>query len=175
MEDKRTRKFNIAFYPDEYEEVKKYAKAKRKSVSEFIREAIEERIRRIDNPDYYNGVVKQVRNGINKVEAKQDQHQKVMKGDLGRLYAKVSEDMKELKDISEMKRKVITESDLILATSTIRELVKEHGVLGIGEIQQSTGFDKKTITSVLSNSKLFDMKMNSKFSLRGVKKWTIKK
>ena len=144
VKQKRDKRFNMVFFQKEFDNIEKYAENSDLTISEFIREAIRYKIRSIENPQYYNGLMKQVKNGQSKAEAKQEARDIDIKGEISNLYAKVSQDMKNLKEISIRKRKVVTQKDLNLVISTLSK--KEANT---EELQKITHIPNEVLISIL--------------------------
>ena len=160
---KRDKRFNMVFFQKEYDSIEKYAEESNLTVSEFVREAIRNKIRTIENPQYYNGIVKTVKNGQTKAEAKQEARTQDIKAEIGNLYAKVSQDMKNLKEISKRTRKRVTQSDIDLISSTIREKAE----VGFKELLDITKIDMDKLSIILKDRKQFSINMNGKYKLKG--------
>ena len=162
---KRDRRLNMVFFQKEYDNLEKYAEESSLTVSEFIREAIRYKIRSIENPQYYNGIMKQVKNGQTKAEAKQEARSKDLELSIDNLYAKVSQDMKNLKEISKTARKRVTQKDLGIVISSL-----EKKEANIEELQEITYIDNETLFNILKDRKLFSVGMNGKYKLKQVSK-----
>ena len=165
VKQKREKRFSMVFYDYEYEELEKYSQKCRTTKSDFIRQAIIGKIQKYDSPEAYNGIVKTVKNGQTKAEAKQEARTIDLKKELARQFIKVSQDMKNLKEISNMKRKVITQGDLNLV---MKELGQKEA--NIKELQKSTDIDYQTIRNILQDTTLFTINMNGKYKLKGIHK-----
>jgi len=162
MSEQRTKKFHIAFTDSEFERLQTFANNSDLSKSEFIREAIRNKIRTIEHPEYYNGVVKEVRNGLSKAEIKQEQHQKTVKADIGKFY---SQTMQELKELSkQVNRRITPKKDLDLVTSTLRDKFEAN----LEEMREYTKLKPEILKDILQDKNLFSINiLNGKYKLKG--------
>ena len=160
-EYKRTRKFNIAFFPDEFEEIKKYAKISKKTTSEFIRVSIEDKIRRIKNP-VENGVKKQLHNGAVKQEEQFKEQKKVFKKDANNYLKEVKELSNQVKDLMSVDEYEI---------KTVENIIKDLGQASLVEIKRKCvgKFDPYKVKMIIRRSKKIGVNMEGKYELRGSK------
>ena len=160
-EYKRTRKFNIAFFPDEFEEIKKYAKLSKKTTSEFIRVSIEDKIRRIKNP-VENGVKKQLHNGEIRQDKQLQEQKKSLKKDANNY-------LKEVKELSNQVKELMSVDEYEIIT--VENVIKDLGQASLVEIKRKVvgKFDPHKVKMIIRRSKKIGVNMDGKYELRGSK------
>ena len=161
MSEKRTRKFNIAFTDSEHDRIKQYAEKSELSISEFIREAIRNKIRTIEHPEYYNGIVKEVKNGLHQQKTRAN-HQQV---EIDYKLATLKEQFSQLKTISSQKVTNLYQSDV----ERIRAVLREKSEATMAEIQKATKLDKEVLNKILTDNRIFSTNLKGKYKLKGDK------
>lgn len=160
--EKRDKTVHIAFSKSELTNIDKYRKESNSTRSNFIRNAIYEKIRRIDNPNIFNniglGPINQelLEKLINNQE-KQEKLNKIIEQKLkviDQIYANLSllEKSKENGELARNEQIVI-------------ELLKEHKHLKPMKLMKLSGLPSYRIYDVISNAKLFKINVNGEVEL----------
>jgi len=129
------------------------------STSEFIREAIRSKIRTIEHPQYNNGVIKEVKNGLQKQKAVVNHKQREIDMKLGAL----KEQMRQLKEVSNQKRATLYRGDV----ERVADVLREEFEATMSEIQNATNIEKEALSKILMDGNLFSTSLNGKYKLKG--------
>lgn len=165
MSEKRDKIRSLAFTEAELKEIKKYAKYFNMTQSEFIRQAIFDKIRRIENPNDFSAVNNP--EVMKQLLANQEliiQEQKLVKEKLKTVNG-IKEGYKSLKSL--MSEGIVKEN-LYLKADKLADLMKAHNNKGFTpkELHDLTGFDMKTIDLTLAgNSNRFGINENGRWIL----------
>lgn len=130
------------------------------TISDFVRNAVEEKIRRLKNPE-----IIQSNNQIDPTIFKQilKQSKKV-----NSLNEKILERMRlfeEMKDDLKLIKKFSNTQDLADENEIIINLLKAHKSLSLKQIIEKTDFDKDTVTQIVSSDERIKLNMNGRFEL----------
>lgn len=146
---------------EEKDEVINIAKECHKNASEFIRDAIFEKIQQIQNPSAFSNVNTQtispeILTQLLKKQTEMQEKQEIMIQKL-----KLMEDInKTLALIQKFSNQLPAERKKIIS------LFKAHKSLSQGEVEAKTGFDKDTVFQVISDTSTFKLNViNGKFEL----------
>ena len=160
MSEKRTRKFNIAFFPEEFDRVQEFAQKSDLTTSEFIREAIRNKIRIIEHPEY-NGVIKEVKSDLDTQKSIVDKQNRDLNVRLGDLTKKMSQ----LREIANQSRRHVYRSEL----NQVIDILETKGEATLGEIQKLTKIDKEALSKILTDHEVFSINIKGKYTLKGIK------
>ncbi len=132
------------------------------TISDFIRNAVEEKIRRLKNPELFQSKSNsQINPAIFNQMLKQSEKSNI-------LQEKVLERMRIFdemrKDLYQIRRFSIKE-DLIQETKTIINLLKAHKTLSQKQIIEKTNLDKETVFQIVSTDDRIKLNMNGRFEL----------
>ena len=161
--EKRDCMVHIAFFKQEKEEIKKLSKESNMTASEFMRQAIFDKIRRIKHPELFTQTSNQVNpiffeqitKELKKLNEKQE---KILERD------KIFNEMKKTLDLIQ---RFSIKQDLKEETVSILNLLKAHKSLSQEQIIEMTNFDKDIVFQVISNKKLFKLNIETgRFSKR---------
>ena len=165
MVEKRDKVKHIAFTESEADKIKDYAKHYGMTSSEFIRQAINDKIRNIEHPELITSSVKNS-NLSNQVIKNQElilEEMKLMK----QKFTTINGIKKGYKSLKELMSEGTYKENLKLKADKIQSIMKEKpkGYLP-KEIGAITNFDLKSIDLTLtSNSTLFKLNMNGRWVL----------
>lgn len=166
----RNKIVHIAFTEGEKTKIKEYADDSEMTVSEFIRQATRDKIRRIDNPEQISNqplitpeiLLKISKNTDKLLELQQEKEREkeIIKNLLQTSNALQSE-YHRLMDKGLM-------SELTEETRTIQNLLKAHKSLSPNQIIDMTNIEKDKVLFVITNLKLFKLNViTGKYQLRG--------
>ena len=144
------------------EDIDKYTKKSTfTTVSDFIRNAVEEKIRSLKNPEQSQSKTNQITPIILEKYLKNSQN-------FNLLEEKLLDKMKIFDDMKadlELLKKFSFKQGLVKETETIINLLKAHKSLSQKQIIEKTDLDKDTVFQVLSNDNRFKLNMNGRFEL----------
>lgn len=168
----RNKIVHIAFTEGEKSKIKKSADKSDMTVSEFIRQAIRDKIRKIDNPE---------QSTISNIP--------VITPEILLKIAKNTDKLLELQQEKKREKKIITNlletsealqneyhrlmekglmSELTEETKTIQNLLRGHKSLSPNQIIAMTNIEKEKVLFVITNVKLFKLNViTGKYQLRG--------
>ncbi len=166
----RNKIVHIAFTEGEKDIIKEYADNSDMTASEFIRQAIRDKIRRIDNPE-------------------QISNQPVITSEILLKISKNTDKLLELQQEKEREKEIIKNllqtsdalqneyhrlmekglmSELTEETNTIQNLLRGHKSLSPNQIIDMTNIEKDKVLFVITNLKLFKLNViTGKYQLRG--------
>lgn len=160
--EKRDKVVHIAFSENELNNIDKYCKDSNSTRSNFIRNSIYEKIRRIDNPNIFNGIglgpINQelLEKLINNQE-KQEKLNKIIEEKLN-----VIDQIYENLSILEKEKE---NGELARNEQIVIEILKEHKHLKPLKLMKLSGLPSYRIYDVISNSKLFKINVNGEVEL----------
>ena len=158
MSEKRNKIVHIAFTENELKEIDKYRKEFNTTRSNFIRNAITEKIRRIKNPNIYNGIGsinKEVLDKLLRNQEKQENYSKIISKKL-EILGQIRTNLSLLR---EERKNLVKEEQIII------KLLKDHEKLKPLKIIELSKLPSNIIYDVISNDKLFGMTMNGEVKL----------
>jgi len=160
INDNRKKIVHVAFAKDEKESIIRHAKSSKMTISEFIRQGVFDKIRRIENPDLFNQNSNQFNTDLLRrlLENVEDiAEQKKFESEQTELSYKMEKLQNTIQAVFE---------DVPRAKKKILNLLRVHKALYKGEIMEYTDLSRKTVIKVLSNP---EFKLNidtGKFELR---------
>lgn len=159
MERNKFIKFGVSV--DEKESFQKYAKDSKMSVSEFIRQSIFEKIRRIENPEVSS--ISQV-NPLVLEQISRDMKKQI---EMQKLVLKRQEQFNEITKTLELIQIYSKGRDLTNETDVIDNLFEAHKSLSQHQIIEKSGFDKDIVWAIISNQERYKVNITTgKFSKR---------
>ena len=132
------------------------------TISDFVRNAIEEKIRKLKNPKQSQSKTREVNPAIMEQYLKNSQK-------YNNLEEKILERMRifdEMKADLELIKKYSLKQGLNPETDKIMNLLKAHKSLTIKQIIDKTNYDKDLIFQIVSNDKRFKLNMNGRIELK---------
>jgi len=132
------------------------------TISDFVRNAVEEKIRKLKNPEQLQSKILEVNPAIMEQYLKNSQK-------YNSLEEKILERMKifdEMKADLDLIKKYSLKQGLTSETTKIMNLLKAHKSLTIKQIIDKTNFDKDLIFQIVSNDKKFKLNMNGRIQLK---------
>jgi len=132
------------------------------TISDFVRNAVEEKIRKLKNPEQLQSKILEVNPAIVEQYLKNSQK-------YNSLEEKILERMKifdEMKADLDLIKKYSLKQGLTSETTKIMNLLKAHKSLTIKQIIDKTNFDKDLIFQIVSNDKKFKLNMNGRIQLK---------
>ena len=132
------------------------------TISDFVRNAVEEKIRNLKNPEQLQSKTREVNPAIMEQYLKDSQKYNSLEG-------KILERMKifdEMKADLDLIKKYSLKQGLTAETTKIMNLLKAHKSLAIKQIIDKTNFDKDLIFQIVSNDKRFKLNMNGRIELK---------
>ncbi|MHA1488538.1 MAG: DUF6290 family protein [Promethearchaeota archaeon] len=161
MERNKFIKFGVS--ADEKESFQKHAKESKMSVSEFIRQSIFEKIRRIENPERFSQSISQI-NPLILESLSKDMKKQI---ELQELILKRQNQFDEITKTLELIQIYSKGRDLKHETDIIDNLFEAHKSLSQQQIMEKTGFDKDIVWAIVSNQERYRLNItNGKFSKR---------
>ena len=165
MSEKRDKIRHIAFTESETNKIKDYAKQYGMTSSEFIRQAINDKIRNIEHPELTTSSVSNpdLSNQVIKNQELILEEMKLMKQKFTTING-IKNGYKSLKEL--ISDKTLKEN-LKLKAEKIQSVMKESNkTFTPKELKDITGFDLKSIDlSLTNNPKLFKLNMNGRWVL----------
>ena len=158
MSEKRDKIVHIAFTENELKEIDKYRKEFNTTRSNFIRNAITEKIRRIKNPNIYNGIGsinKEVLEKLLKNQEKQENYSKIISKKL-EILGQIQTNLSLLR---EERKNLVKEEQIII------KLLKDHEKLKPLKIIELSKLPSNIVYDVISNDKIFSITMNGELKL----------
>ena len=168
----RNKIVHIAFTEGEKTRIKEYADDSEMTVSEFIRQATRDKIRRIDNPEQSNisnlpVITPEMLLKISKNTEKllELQQEKKREKDIIQTLLETSEALQS--EYHRLMDKGLM-SELTEETRTIQNLLRGHKSLSPNQIIDMTNIEKDKVLFVITNLKLFKLNViTGKYQLRG--------
>ena len=153
-------KFGVS--ADEKMSFQKYAKESSMSVSEFIRQSIFEKIRRIKNPENF---IQSNVSQINPVILEQMSKDIKKQIELQELVLKRQEQFNEITKTLELIQIYSKDRNLTDETNVIDNLFEAHKSLSQHQIIEKSGFDKNIVWAIISNQEKYKLNITTgKFS-----------
>ena len=131
------------------------------TISDFVRNAVEEKIRKLKNPEQLKSKTSEVNPAMMEQYLKNSQKYISLEG-------KILERMKifdEMKADLDLIKKYSIKQGLTAETKKIMNLLKAHQSLTIKQIIDKTNFDKDLIFQIVSSDKKFKLNMNGRMEL----------
>jgi len=156
--DKKYKYLHIAFVPEELEELDTFINAQVPKItrSEFIREAVRDKIRKINNPEIFlerhgnfsEALLKKMTEDL----AKSNKRQEL-----------ILERMKKFESIEKTLELIQERANVSLTaeTQTILNLFQSHKSLKPAQIIDKTGYDQNTVMIILANKELFKLNIST--------------
>ena len=165
QKDIRKKTIHIAFSENEITQIDKYCKydeIKLTSRTEFIRQAIFEKIRRIENPEDNNPISKkfdgdQISEFLKEIKSSNKQQKEILKRLL--IVDQIQTNFKMLKNI-------VKEPEIEKNEKLIIVLLTEHKKLKPLKIMKLSGLSSHKIYDVISNENIFSINMNGEVVLK---------
>lgn len=130
--------------------------------SDFIRNAVEEKIRRLNNSELYQSKsINQINPAIFNQLLEQSQKSNSLQEKVLEKMRIIDEMRKDLVRI----RKYSIQQDLTQETETIINLLKAHKTLSQKQIIEKTNLDKDTVFQIVSTDDRIKLNMNGRFEL----------
>lgn len=168
----RDKMVHIAFTKGEKDKIKKYADDSDMTVSEFIRQATRDKIRKIDNPEQSNisnipAITPEILLKISKNTDKLLELQQEKKRDK-EIISNLLETSEALQNEYHRLMEKGLMSELTEETKTIQNLLKGHKSLSPNQIVDMSNIELDKVLFVITNSKLFKLNViTGKYQLRG--------
>lgn len=141
MSEKRDKVVHIAFTEEEKKKIRDLAKSDNMTSSEFVRQSVKDRIRRIENPLMFSNqnLDNEVLQKIYKLQLEQKQllESNVKHGKI------VNSNMKQLKER-------VNDQQVKLYRERVIDILRNHGSLRVEQISEKTSIDDDDIIKVLS-------------------------
>ncbi len=163
--DIRKKTIHIAFSENEVSQIDKYCKhdkIKVTSRTEFIRQAIFDKIRRIENPEAYNQINKkfdidQISEFLKEIKTSNDQQKEILKR--LEIVDQIQNNFKVLKNMANQPE-IEKNEKLIIA------LLIEHKKLKPLKIMKESRLSSNKVYDVISNDNVFSINMNGEVVLK---------
>ena len=158
MSEKRDKTVHIAFTENELEEIDKYRKEFNTTRSNFIRNAITEKIRSIKNPNIYNGIGSINQELLEKLlrnQEKQENYSKI----ISKKVEILDKILANLTLLREERKNLVKEEQIII------KLLKDHKKLKPLKIIELSKLPSNIVYDVISNDKIFSITMNGELKL----------
>ncbi|MBA7700214.1 hypothetical protein ES703_108923 [subsurface metagenome] len=163
--DIRNKTIHIAFSENEISQIDKYCKhdkIKLTSRTEFIRQAIFDKIRRIENPEVYNHTnkkfdVDQISEFLKEIKASNEQQQEILRRLI--IVDQIQTNFKVLKNMAKQPEMEKNEKIII-------ELLTKHKKLKPLKIMDLSGLSSHKVYDVISNDNVFSINMNGEVVLK---------
>jgi len=165
QKDIRSKTIHIAFSENEVSQIDKYCKhdkIKLTSRTEFIRQAIFDKIRRIENPEVNNHIskkfdVEQISEFLKEIKSSNDQQKEILKRLI--IVDQIQSNFKVLKDMAKQPEMEKNEKLVI-------DLLTEHKKLKPLKIMKLSGLSSHKTYDVISNENVFSINMNGEVVLK---------
>lgn len=165
QKDIRNKTIHIAFSENEVSQIDKYCKhdkIKLTSRTEFIRQAIFDKIRRIENPQAYNQIRKtfdidQISEFLKEIKTSNDQQKEILKR--LEIVDQIQNNFKVLKNMADQPE-IEKNEKLIIA------LLIEHKKLKPLKIMKESKLSSNKVYDVISNDNVFSINMNGEVVLK---------
>ena len=165
QKDIRNKTIHMAFSENQVSQIDKYCKQdkiKLTSRTEFIRQAIFDKIRRIENPESYNHISKkfdvdQISEFLKEIKSSNEQQKEILKRLI--VVDKIQSNFKVLKEMA--KQPELEENENLLIN-----LLTEHKKLKPLKIVKLSGLSSHKIYDVISNDNIFSINMNGEVVLK---------
>lgn len=162
LKDKRKKLVHLAFSENELNEIDKIRKQLKTTRTEFIRQAINDKIMRIENPEAFKEIVtidvdnKQLKEIL---EMTSESSEKI--DILLEKFDTINKIKNTLSTLNLMiNRPALQEKELVII-----ELLKKHKELKPNKIMELTGFTIEEIYDIISNGEIFKTTINGGFRL----------
>ena len=142
MSDKRDKTFHVAFTEEEKDKVKNYAKDYSMTSSEFIRQAVFEKIRKIEHPELFTTQIPMNSEELQKIYKTQIEIKKLVTNNV-KHGETIQSNMKAL-------RERVNGEQIKLYKQRILDILKQHGKLIPEEIEQYTDIEIDDILKTLA-------------------------
>jgi len=165
QKDIRNKTIHIAFSENEVSQIDKYCKhdkIKLTSRTEFIRQAIFDKIRRIENPEDNNRISKkfdvdQISEFLKEIKASNEQQEAILKRLI--IVDQIQSNFKVLKNMA--KQPELEENEKIVI-----DLLIEHKKLKPLKIMKLSGLSSHKVYDIISNDNVFSINMNGEVVLK---------
>ena len=165
QKDIRSKTIHIAFSENEVSQIDKYCKhdkIKLTSRTEFIRQALFDKIRRIENPEVYNQISKsfdvdQIPEFLKEIKASNEQQKAILKRLI--IVDQIQSNFKVLKDMGKQPEIEVNEKIVI-------DLLTEHKKLKPLKIMKLSGLSSHKIYDVISNDNVFSINITGEVVLK---------
>jgi ribosome-associated translation inhibitor RaiA len=149
---------HFAYTTDEKEKLESIAEDSNLSISEFIRQAIKDKIRKIENPDIFQENVKLEVDHKKLKEILEISGMNAQKIDL--LINKM-EILEKIENTFKILDKYVNRPALEQKEQMIVGLLQEHGELKLNKMIDLSGFSKEEIYDIISNTQKFGINIKS--------------
>ena len=165
QKDIRSKTIHIAFSENEVSQIDKYCKhdkVKLTSRTEFIRQALFDKIRRIENPEVYNQISKsfdvdQISEFLKEIKASNEQQKAILKRLI--IVDQIQTNFKVLKEMGKQPEIEVNEKIVI-------DLLTEHKKLKPLKIMKLSGLSSHKIYDVISNDNVFSINITGEVVLK---------
>jgi len=147
---------HVGFTKEEKEDIIKYSGETNMKITEFIREAIFDKIRKIKNPELFTTQKGYESNDIKQVLSMVTENKEDVKKALEQLDSLIK-----IKGTLNGLSTMVHKPDLMEKELAIVELLKVHTSLKIQKIIELTGYSKENIYDIISNDKVFSIDIKS--------------
>jgi len=148
-EEIRDKTVHIAFSESEKNKIRDYAKEGNTTISEFIRQAIYDKMRVIENPEKYQDITS------SEQQLKEIQETQKKQMELQNLILERMNVVNGINETFEALKPLISKEKVKEICDTIISMLKVHKTLKIEKLMLLTGFDKKVVYDCIAvNEKL---------------------
>jgi len=159
-ENKRDKLIHLAFSQNELEDIDKHVKQANTSRTEFIRQAIQDKIMKINNPELFN-VVNSNTSDFSEFLREIKTSNKQQKIILEKLSI-----VKQIQDNFSLLKSMSKQPEIDLNEKIIIKLIREHGPLKPLEIMDLGDLRSHKVYDVISNDQVFSININGKVILK---------
>ena len=159
-ENKRDKLIHLAFSSNELEDIDKHVKQANTSRTEFIRQAIQDKIMKINNPELFN-VVNSNTSDFSEFLREIKTSNKQQKIILEKLSI-----VKQIQDNFSLLKSMSKQPEIDLNEKIIIKLIREHGPLKPLEIMDLGDLRSHKVYDVISNDQVFSININGKVILK---------
>lgn len=160
-QDKRTKLIHLAFSPNELKEIDVNVKKANTSRTEFIRQAIQDKIMKIENPALFNSALNIDNSNFDEFLKEIKTSNKQQKIILEKLSI-----VKQIQDNFTLLKTIAKEPEILQNEKVIIDLIREKGPLKPLEIMDLANLCSLEVYDVISNENVFSINLNGKVELK---------
>ncbi|MHA1874889.1 MAG: ribbon-helix-helix protein, CopG family [Promethearchaeota archaeon] len=160
-QDKRNKLIHLAFSQNEITEIDKHVKQANTSRTEFIRQAIQDKIMKIENPELFNPASNVNTSDFSEFLKEIKTSNKQQKIILEKLSI-----VKQIQDNFTLLKTIAKEPEIMENEKIIIDILKEHGPLKPLKIMDLADLRSHKVYDVISNENVFSININGKVILK---------
>ena len=160
-ENKRDKLIHLAFSQNELEDIDKHVKQANTSRTEFIRQCIQDKIMKIENPELFSTA-----SNVNTSDFSEFLKEIKTSNQQQKIILEKLSIVKQIQDNFSLLKSMSKQPEIDLNEKIIIKLIREHGPLKPLEIMDLGDLRSHKVYDVISNDQVFSININGKVILK---------